>query len=59
MVPVQVRITRKLVELLDELVEQGTYSNRSEAIRDAIRRSVHNFHDTGFMRRVENKSEMK
>lgn len=42
MEPVQVRVTRKLIELVDELVENGIYSNRSEAIRDAIRKHVIN-----------------
>jgi len=42
MIPVQVRVTRKLIEMIDELVERGLYSNRSEAIRDAIRKHVNN-----------------
>jgi len=40
MIPVQVRFTKKLIELIDELVEKGVYSNRSEAIRDATRKLV-------------------
>jgi Arc/MetJ-type ribon-helix-helix transcriptional regulator len=40
MVPVQVRLTKKLIERIDELVDRGIYSNRSEAIRDAARRLV-------------------
>ncbi len=43
MVPVQVRITKKLVEEIDQLVLKGIYSNRSEVIRDATRRHVMNF----------------
>jgi Arc/MetJ-type ribon-helix-helix transcriptional regulator len=43
MIPIQIRITRKLVERVDELIEDGVYSNRSEAIRDAVRRHVINF----------------
>ncbi|MBI2675726.1 MAG: type II toxin-antitoxin system ParD family antitoxin [Candidatus Aenigmarchaeota archaeon] len=43
MVPVQVRVTRQLLERLDDLVAKGIYSNRSEAIRDAIRTHVTNF----------------
>lgn len=35
---VQVRIPRELVKKVDELVKRGIYPNRSEAIRDAIRR---------------------
>lgn len=40
MVPVQVRLTKKLIERIDVLVTKGIYSNRSEAIRDAARRLV-------------------
>jgi len=42
MVPIQTRFTRKLLERLDELVVNGFYSNRSEAIRDATRRHLEN-----------------
>ena len=45
MIPIQVRITRKLVEEIDLLVQKGIYSNRSEVIRDATRRHVMNFND--------------
>ena len=38
MLPVQVRLTEKIIERLDELVEKGMYSNRSQVIRDAVRR---------------------
>jgi len=40
MVPVQIRVTKKLIELIDELVQEGIYSNRSEVIRDAIRKHL-------------------
>ena len=40
MMPVQIRVTEKLIEMIDKLVESGIYSNRSEAIRDAIRKHV-------------------
>jgi Arc/MetJ-type ribon-helix-helix transcriptional regulator len=36
--PVQIRLTRELVEKVDKLVEVGMYPNRSEAVRDAVRR---------------------
>jgi len=55
MIPVQVRITKKLVEMLDELIENGVYSNRSEAIRDAIRKNITHFHGNGLLKRVEQK----
>jgi Arc/MetJ-type ribon-helix-helix transcriptional regulator len=40
MIPIQVRITRKIIEEIDLLVQKGIYSNRSEFIRDATRRHV-------------------
>jgi len=40
MIPVQIRITKKLIDIIDELIECGIYSNRSQAIRDAVRRNV-------------------
>ena len=40
MIPVQIRFTKKIIEQIDRLVEEGVYSNRSEAIRDATRRLV-------------------
>jgi len=57
MIPVQVRVTRKLIEMLDELIESGAYSNRSEAIRDAIRKNVNYFHDSGFLKSELAKTE--
>ncbi|MFH1229299.1 MAG: ribbon-helix-helix domain-containing protein [Candidatus Aenigmatarchaeota archaeon] len=36
--PVQIRLTKELVEKVDKMVEKGFYPNRSEAIRDAVRR---------------------
>jgi Arc/MetJ-type ribon-helix-helix transcriptional regulator len=43
MIPVQIRINRKMIEKIDQLVEAGVYSNRSEVIRDATRRLVIEF----------------
>ncbi|MDP1695306.1 MAG: ribbon-helix-helix domain-containing protein [archaeon] len=37
---VQIRISDGLVKLIDNLVKKGIYSNRSEAIRDAVRSFV-------------------
>lgn len=36
--PVQIRLTRELIEKIDKLIENGMYPNRSEAVRDAVRR---------------------
>ena len=36
--PVQIRLTKELIEKIDRLVENGIYPNRSEAVRDAVRR---------------------
>lgn len=47
MMPVQIRFTRKLIERIDELIDSGIYSNRSEAIRDATRRLVIEFSQRG------------
>lgn len=47
MIPVQIRFTRKLIEKIDDLIETGIYSNRSEAIRDATRRLVMEFSQKG------------
>ncbi len=40
MIPVQVRLTKSILERLDTLINTGYYSNRSEIIRDATRRLV-------------------
>jgi Arc/MetJ-type ribon-helix-helix transcriptional regulator len=37
---VQIRLTGKLVEKLGELVKEGLYPNKSEAVRDAVRRLI-------------------
>ncbi|MFP4001899.1 MAG: ribbon-helix-helix domain-containing protein [Thermoplasmata archaeon] len=34
------KVTPKLLEEIDDLVEEGWYSSRSEAVRDAIRQLV-------------------
>jgi len=36
----QIRLCHGLVERIDDLVKSGIYSNRSDAIRDAVRRFV-------------------
>ena len=36
----QIRINPKLVRLVDGLVKTGIYANRSDVIRDAVRRFV-------------------
>jgi Arc/MetJ-type ribon-helix-helix transcriptional regulator len=50
MIPVQIRINRKMIEKIDQLVEAGVYSNRSEVIRDATRRLVIEFSGKNGMR---------
>ncbi|MEM4263456.1 MAG: ribbon-helix-helix domain-containing protein [Candidatus Woesearchaeota archaeon] len=35
---VQVRMSKGLIEKVDKLVDKGIYANRSDAIRDAVRR---------------------
>ena len=36
----QVRLTKGLLEKIDELVQKGYYHTKSDAIRDAVRRLV-------------------
>ena len=43
MIPIQVRLTKRLLEKIDKAVEQGLYSCRSHLIRDAIRKHVNGF----------------
>ena len=37
---VQIRLTEKQLRNLDVLVRKGIYPNRSEAVRDAVRKLV-------------------
>lgn len=37
---VQIRLTKKLIEKLAEMVKEGFYPNKSEAVRDAVRRLI-------------------
>jgi len=36
----QIRMNKKLIKLVDNLVKSGVYSNRADVIRDAVRRFV-------------------
>jgi Arc/MetJ-type ribon-helix-helix transcriptional regulator len=38
MYTIQIRLTIELIEKIDKLIEKGLYPNRSEAIRDAVRK---------------------
>lgn len=35
----QIRLSHGLVKMIDRLVKQGMYANRSDAIREAVRRT--------------------
>ena len=37
---VQIRLTEKQLKSLDVFVRRGTYPNRSEAVRDAVRKLI-------------------
>ena len=37
---VQIRLTKNMLEKIDELIKIGEYPNRSEAIRDSVRRML-------------------
>ena len=51
MIPVQIRVTKRLIELVDELIRQGVYSNRSQAIRDSLRKNVDYYYRADVLRR--------
>jgi Arc/MetJ-type ribon-helix-helix transcriptional regulator len=53
MIPVQIRINRKMIEKIDLLIESGVYSNRSEVIRDATRRLMIEFSGKGGLQEAE------
>jgi Arc/MetJ-type ribon-helix-helix transcriptional regulator len=36
----QIRLTRNMLERIDILIQQGTYPNRSEAVRDSVRKML-------------------
>ena len=37
---VQIRLTRNMLTRLDELIKLGEYPNRSEAVRDSVRKML-------------------
>ena len=37
---VQIRLTPKQIRMIDSFVRKGSYPNRSEAVRDAVRKLV-------------------
>ncbi|MFT4309474.1 MAG: ribbon-helix-helix domain-containing protein [Candidatus Woesearchaeota archaeon] len=37
---VNIRISKKTAEWIDELIEQGYYNSRSEALREFVREAV-------------------
>jgi Arc/MetJ-type ribon-helix-helix transcriptional regulator len=37
---VQIRLTKNMLNRIDELIKIGEYPNRSEAIRDGVRRLI-------------------
>jgi Arc/MetJ-type ribon-helix-helix transcriptional regulator len=39
---VQIRLTKNMLNKIDELIMVGEYPNRSEAIRDSVRRMLDN-----------------
>ena len=38
----QIRLTKKQIKRVDVMVKKGVYPNRSEAVRDAVRKLVEN-----------------
>jgi len=42
MIPIQIRITRKVLEEIEAAIRSGRYSSRSEFVREALRRHLEN-----------------
>lgn len=40
MIPIQVRVTRKILEEIEKAIQSGQYSSRSEFIREALRKHL-------------------
>lgn len=40
MIPVQIRLTKRIVEEIDNFVSAGMHCSRSDFVRDAIRRQL-------------------
>jgi len=36
----QIRLTKNMLDRIDILIQQGTYPNRSEAVRDSVRKML-------------------
>jgi antitoxin ParD1/3/4 len=36
----QIRLTKNMLDKIDILIQQGTYPNRSEAVRDSVRKML-------------------
>jgi Arc/MetJ-type ribon-helix-helix transcriptional regulator len=36
----QIRLTKNMLDRIDVLIQQGTYPNRSEAVRDSVRKML-------------------
>jgi Arc/MetJ-type ribon-helix-helix transcriptional regulator len=37
---IQIRLTRNMLDKIDGLIKQGEYPNRSEAVRDSVRKML-------------------
>jgi len=37
---IQIRLTKNMLNKIDELIMQGEYPNRSEAVRDSVRKML-------------------
>ncbi len=43
---VQIRLTKNMLERIDELIKIGEYPNRSEAVRDSVRKMLDRSHSS-------------
>ena len=51
----QIRLTPELIRRVDKLVDNGIYSNRNEAIRDAVRRMALEYEVLSNTRKIRDK----
>jgi Arc/MetJ-type ribon-helix-helix transcriptional regulator len=56
---IQIRLTRNMLNRIDELIKIGEYPNRSEAVRDSVRRMLDRQTRSGDMLNVSVKDLQK
>ena len=52
-VQINIRTTRMLADMLDKIVEEGYYRNRTEAVNEGIRLLIRKYQVEGVVKRIE------